>query len=113
MEAKIRAAFCDWQPKAPGGFEPNLGMVVARGPETHIMVEPGIPSSIALNWTRAPDSAPDNLAKRRRNLIAELAIALKPPPRRDVARRRRAVSDRNGDHRDLSIQCDPLLLLTA
>lgn len=91
MEAKIRAAFESWRPKAPDGPEPDLGQVAPRGPETRILVEPGVQSSIQLNWTRAPDLDPDTVAERqsriRRNLglavlnrrLGELARADNPP----------------------------------
>ena len=76
MEAKIRTAFGDWQPKAPDGPEPDLGAVAQHGPETHVTVEPGVPSSISLAWTSAPDLAPDTIAKRRDDLIESLGLAV-------------------------------------
>ena len=91
MEAKIRGAFESWEPKAADGPEPDLGQVAPRGPETRILVEPGVQSSIQLNWTRAPDRDADTVAERksriRRNLglavlnrrLGELARADNPP----------------------------------
>ncbi|MFC5342824.1 M16 family metallopeptidase [Brevundimonas staleyi] len=91
MEAKIRGAFENWEPKAADGPEPDLGQVAPRGPETRILVEPGIQSSVQINWTRAPDLDPDTVAERqsriRRNLglavlnrrLGELARADNPP----------------------------------
>ncbi len=76
MEAKIRAAFESWQPKAAEGPEPDLGTVQPRGPQTSILVEPGIQSSIQLNWVRAPDLDPDTIAERRSNLIRNLGLAV-------------------------------------
>jgi zinc protease len=76
MEAKIRKTYGDWQPKAPDGPEPDLGTVAAHGPETHVIVEPGIASSISLAWTKAPDLTPDSIAKRRHDLIEKLGIAV-------------------------------------
>ena len=76
MEAKIRKGFGDWQPKAPDGPEPDLGTVAQHGPETHVAVEPGVPSSISLAWTNAPDLALDTIAKRRDDLIETLGVAV-------------------------------------
>ena len=76
MEAKIRAAFESWQPKGTEGPEPDLGTVQPRGPQTSILVEPGIQSSIQLNWVRAPDLDPDTIAERRSNLIRNLGLAV-------------------------------------
>jgi zinc protease len=76
MEAKIRKAYGDWQPKAPDGPEPDLGTVARHGPETHVFVEPGIPSSIGLYWTKAPDLTPDTLAERRKAWLKWLGTAI-------------------------------------
>ena len=76
MEAKIRAAFESWVPKGPEGAEPDLGTVQPRGPQTSILVEPGIQSSIQLNWVRAPDLDPDTIAERRSNRIRNLGLAV-------------------------------------
>lgn len=76
MEAKIRAAFESWQPKAAEGPEPDLGTVQPRGPQTSILVEPGIQSSIQLNWVRNPDLDLDTVAERRSNRIRNLGLAV-------------------------------------
>ena len=76
MEAKIRAAFESWQPKGAEGPEPDLGTVQPRGPQTSILVEPGIQSSIQLNWVRAPDLDSDTIAERRSNRIRNLGLAV-------------------------------------
>lgn len=76
MEAKIRAAFEGWQPKGAEGPEPDLGTVQPRGPQTSILVEPGIQSSIQLNWVRDPDLDPDTIAERRSNLVRNLGLAV-------------------------------------
>lgn len=76
MEQKIRDAFASWEPSAADGPEPDLGSVAPREPETRILVEPGVQSSIQLNWTKAPDLDPDTVAERRDNLIRGLGIAV-------------------------------------
>lgn len=91
MEARVRATFGTWTPRAADGPEPDLGAVAAREPQTAIQVEPGIQSSIQLNWIKPPDTDPDTTAKRaegvRRNLglavlnrrLGEMARADDPP----------------------------------
>lgn len=76
MEPKIRDAFASWEPSAADGPEPDLGSVAPREPETRILVEPGVQSSIQLNWTKAPDLDPDTVAERRDNLIRGLGVAV-------------------------------------
>ena len=76
MEAKIRGAFEDWEPRAADGPEPDLGTVAPRQPETRILVEPGIQSSIQLNWVRNPDRDPDTIEERRDDLLRGLGVAV-------------------------------------
>ena len=76
MEAKIRATFADWKPKAADGPNPDLGTVTPRSPETRIVVEPGVQSSIQLNWIRNPDLDPDTIAERRDSFLQSLGLAV-------------------------------------
>ena len=76
MEAKVRGAFESWRPDAPDGPEPDLGTVAPRDPETRILVEPGIQSSIQLNWIRNPDRDPDTVAEREEDLVRSLGLAV-------------------------------------
>ena len=76
MEAKIRAEFGQWQAKGPAAPEPDLGTVAPRQPETAILLEPGIQSSIQINWTRAPDRDPDTVGERRSDLVRSLGLAV-------------------------------------
>lgn len=76
METKIRAAFESWQGEGPAGPEPDLGSVAPRGPETAILVEPGIQSSIELGFIRNPDRDPDTAAERRDDLYRRLGVAV-------------------------------------
>ncbi|MGV8929204.1 MAG: M16 family metallopeptidase [Brevundimonas sp.] len=76
MEAKVRATFESWTATGPVGPEPDLGTVASRGPETRILIEPGIQSSIELGYIRAPDSDPDSVAERDDNLIRRLGVAV-------------------------------------
>lgn len=76
MEAKIRQAFGDWTPKAADGPEPDLGTVAPRQPETAIIVEPGVQSTIQINWIKAPDLTPDTVAQRTVDLRRSLGLAV-------------------------------------
>ncbi len=76
MEAKVRAAFGDWKPTAADGPEPDLGAVAPRQPQTSILVEPGIQSSIQLNWIKAPDLSPDTAAERAADVRRGLGLAV-------------------------------------
>lgn len=76
MEAKVRGAFESWRPRAANGPDPDLGTVQPRQPETRILVEPGIQSSIQLNWIRNPDLSPDTAAERRADTIRSLGMAV-------------------------------------
>ncbi len=76
MERKIRAAFQDWAPKAPDGGEPDLGQSQPRQPQTALIVERGLQSSVSLSWTSPPEHLPDTLAHRRKDTIDALGLAV-------------------------------------
>ena len=76
MEAQVRNAFASWTPKAPDGPQPDLGVVAPRQPETSIIVEPGIQSSIQINWIKTPDLSPDTAEKRANTLRRGLGLAV-------------------------------------
>ena len=76
MEAKIKARFSDWQATGSAGPEPNLGRVAHRGPDVRLTVEDGAATSLELAWTQPPDLSADTLAKRRRQWIEQLGLAV-------------------------------------
>jgi zinc protease len=76
MEGKIRSAFESWEPSAPDGPEPDLGTVAPREAETRILVEPGVQSSVQINWTRSPDRDPDTVAERQSRIVRSLGLAV-------------------------------------
>jgi len=76
MEAKIKARFADWTAKAPPGLEPDRGSPLQRGPVTELKVEPGAPEVVEMAWVSPPDLAADSKAKRRREMIDNLALAV-------------------------------------
>ena len=76
IEAKIKARFGDWTPKTPPGPEPDHGAVLRRGAATQLVGEPGAPQIVQMSWVSPPDLAPDSKAKRRDNMIDNLALAV-------------------------------------
>jgi zinc protease len=76
MEAKIRAAFSDWQATGPAGTDPDLGTPQQRGAEALVIVEPGSQTSLQIAWVSPPDLAPDTLGKRRRDWKEQLGFAV-------------------------------------
>ena len=76
MEAKIKATFSDWKPKAADGPNPDLGSVAPRSAETRILIEPGVQSSVQLNWIRNPDLDPDTFSERRDKFVQSLGLAV-------------------------------------
>ncbi|MDY6922505.1 MAG: insulinase family protein [Pseudomonadota bacterium] len=76
MERKIVDAFQDWRPTGPAGPEPDLGRVSPREPATKLIVDTGLPHSIALSWSSEPDTDPDSLAERREGMIRALGFAV-------------------------------------
>lgn len=76
MEKRIRAKFGDWTPKAPDGPNPDLGKVASHALESHVIVEPGISSSVSLLWPVAPKLLPDTAANRQDKIVRELALAV-------------------------------------
>jgi zinc protease len=76
MEAKIKARFASWSAVGPAGGEPDLGEVAKRQPEARLVVETGAPPSLQLAWVGKPQTAPDTLAERRRDLVKSLGFAV-------------------------------------
>jgi zinc protease len=76
MEAKIKARFGEWRNSHPAGAEPDLGAPAQRGLQTAITVEAGLPTSLQVSWVTAPDLTPDTRAKRRRQMIQRLGLAV-------------------------------------
>ena len=76
MEAKIKADFSDWKGTGPAGPEPALGTPEQRGTETKLVVEPGAPSTIQIEWLKPHDASADSRAKRERKQIEQLGLAV-------------------------------------
>lgn len=76
MEAKIKAQFADWQPKAPDGPEPDLGSIVPQELRTDIYVDPSLTPSLSINWVNPPKRAVDTVAQRQEDIVGHLALAV-------------------------------------
>jgi len=76
MEAKIKAKFGDWAPKGPAGPDPDLGAPLRRGVTTNLIVEPGAGENAELSWVALPDRSPDSKARRRRDMIDQIAFSV-------------------------------------
>ncbi|MEO8926657.1 MAG: insulinase family protein [Caulobacteraceae bacterium] len=76
MEAKIKARFSDWAPVGPPTAEPDLGQVLQRGLTTKVVQLPGSSTQTTIAWVRPYDASPDTAAKRRRDTIEDLALAV-------------------------------------
>ena len=74
MEAKIKADFSDWKGQGPAGTDPVLGAPEPRGAQTKLVVEPGAPMNIQIEWMKPRDTSPDSLAKRERKQIELLGL---------------------------------------
>jgi zinc protease len=76
MEAKIKARFGDWRNDAPAGADPDLGQVKPRGAQFLVAVQPGSQASLQLAWVTPPDLSADTIAKRRRDWVQRLGLAV-------------------------------------
>jgi zinc protease len=76
VEAKIKAGFGDWRAKASDHKNPDLGRPEPRKSETHLMIEPGGPTTVDISWLNPPDLRPDSLALRREHVLRELGFAV-------------------------------------
>ena len=76
MEAKIKAGFSDWKGQGPAGASPDLGAPEKRGAETKLVVQPGAPLNIQIQWLKPHDTTPDSQAKRGGKQIEQLGLAV-------------------------------------
>ena len=76
MEAKIKADFSDWKGRGPAGADPDLGVPEQRGAETRLVVEPGAPLNIQIQWMKPHDATPDSQSKRDAKQIEQLGLAV-------------------------------------
>jgi zinc protease len=76
VEAAIKARFSDWKPVGPETAEPDLGQVEKRGLTVKVVQVPGAQTTTDIAWARPYDASPDTKAKRRRETVEDLALAV-------------------------------------
>jgi zinc protease len=76
MEAKIRAQFGSWKGRGRAGAELPAAAIAPRSAESHVFVEPGVPTRVSLSWVRAPDLRPDDRAARIERLTGQLGLQI-------------------------------------
>ena len=76
MEAKIKARFGAWTGVGPAGGDPDLGAPLHRGSVVHAVVQPGAQQMVQFTWVSAPDRIADSKAKRRRDTIEAMGLAV-------------------------------------
>lgn len=76
VEAKIKSRFRDWVGQGAPPAEPDYGVVRPRRTEAEVVVQPGLPASINVSWTRPHDPSPDTRAKERQTIIENLGLAI-------------------------------------
>jgi zinc protease len=76
VEAKIKARFSDWKAAGAETAAPDLGMVEKRGLTVSVVDLPGAQTLTYIGWARPFDDSPDTIAKRRREIIENLALAV-------------------------------------
>jgi zinc protease len=74
MEQMIRDKFSDWKPVGPAGDEPVIGPLKTRATETKLVVEPGAPSSVEIDWLSPPELDRDSLAYRKQQFVRALGF---------------------------------------
>ena len=76
VESKLRARFTDLKARGPAAPDPDLGMVARRGGEAKVLVDPGASTSVSVSWLKPFDATPDSEAKRRRDLVEQVAFSV-------------------------------------
>jgi zinc protease len=76
IEAQIKARFSDWNPQGAGRPDPDLGTPQKRGEQALVFSEAGAPQSVGASWLTPYDSTPDNSARRKRNRLEGIGLAI-------------------------------------
>jgi zinc protease len=76
VEAKIKARFSDWTAVGPETAAPDLGQVEKRGLTVSTVQLPGAQTLTYIGWARPYDDGPDTMAKRRRETVENLTLAV-------------------------------------
>ncbi len=76
MEAQIKERFSDWKPVGAATAEPDLGQIEKRGLTVKVVDLPGASTQTQIAWARPYDASLDTAAKRRRDTVEHLALAV-------------------------------------
>jgi zinc protease len=76
MEAKIKARFGDWAATGPAGPDPDFGRPAVRGTQADVVVQPGGPQVVEMEWVTPPDRSLDSVAKRRKATIEAIGFGI-------------------------------------
>jgi len=76
MEGRVKAAFASWTAKTAAAPEPDQGPVMPRQAEARLIVDPGVTQTLQVVWMSPPNLVLDTAAKRRRDLIQDLGLAV-------------------------------------
>ena len=76
IEAKIKARFADWTRTDAPPPAPDLGTVRPRGLTSTAVEVPGAATKIQIGFVQPFDATPDGFAKRRRDLLKGLGLAV-------------------------------------
>lgn len=76
METKIRARFSDWRGKGEPGAELPAATLTNRTVETRVLVEPGVPTRVSMNWLSPFDPSADTRATRVARIREQLGMQI-------------------------------------
>lgn len=76
VEKAIRDRFASWRSVGPPGSPPLPGSVQSRGPQSRLMTEAGLPSSLQLSYVAPLDTVTDMPEKLRREAVERLALGV-------------------------------------
>jgi zinc protease len=76
IESRIKTGFGDWKAMGAAANEPNLGAPLPRAAAAQVFSEAGAPSVTLVAWVRPFDSAPDTVAREKRDLIRLVGAAI-------------------------------------
>src|SRR5690348_3605188 len=76
IKTKIESKFSDWNPSGIGGKDPDLGTPQTRSREFRVFSETGAPQFATVSWVQPFDATPDTTARRKKNLIENIALTI-------------------------------------
>ncbi|MFC7537362.1 M16 family metallopeptidase [Sphingomonas sp. GCM10030256] len=76
MEARIRTQFGDWKGEGQPGRIADQGQVARRGADAGLFVDPAMATRVSVSWVRPADTNPDSRARRIKDTIEGLGLAI-------------------------------------